>query len=261
VTDSVNFDRAAAYYDATRGIGEEAMARTVELLLPELAHRGRVLEVGVGTGQVALPLRAAGARVTGIDLSGAMLERLIRKSDGRARMALARADATRLPFRDGAFGGAYLRWVLHLIPAWSTALEEIIRVVRSGGVVVVQLGNGAEGRQGEIRRRCCELVGVSETPPGLDWGDTESLDDAMAALGCELRLLGPIHGESSERLTDYLDEVESGKYSWTWRMDEEARRGAVAAIRPWARERWGPLDREVSVPYETYWRAYDSPGV
>src|SRR5436190_23601193 len=59
------------------------MARTVELLLPELAHRGHVLEVGVGTGQMALPLRAAGASVTGIDLSGAMLERLVHKSDGR----------------------------------------------------------------------------------------------------------------------------------------------------------------------------------
>jgi SAM-dependent methyltransferase len=260
VNASVNFDRAAAYYDATRGVGEHAMARTVELLVPELAHRGRVLEVGVGTGQVALPLRTAGARVTGIDLSSAMLERLVRKSDGRARMPLARADATRMPFRDDAFGGAYLRWVLHLIPAWPRALEEMIRVVRPGGVMIAQLGNGARGHQGEIRRRCCELVGISERPPGLDWDDAASLDDAMAALGCELRLLGPLRDEFSERLSDYLDEVESGKYSWTWRMDEEARREAVAAIRPWARDRWGPLDREISVTYETYWRAYDTPG-
>jgi len=259
VIGSVNFDRAAAYYDETRGIGDVAMARTVELLLPELAHRGHVLEVGVGTGQMALPLRAAGASVTGIDLSGAMLERLVHKSGGRARMSLARADATRMPFRDGAFGGAYLRWVLHLIPSWPTALEEIIRVVRFGGAVVVQLGNGARGHQGEIRRRCCELVGISEKPPGLDWGDARSLDEAMAALGCGLRLLGPHRVESSERLNDYLGEVESGKYSWTWGIDEATRRDAVAAIRPWAEERWGPLDRENTVSYETSWRAYDVP--
>ena len=34
---------------------------------------------------------------------------------------------------------------------------------------------------------------------------------------------------------------------------------AVAAIRPWAEERWGPLDRENTVSYETSWRAYDVP--
>ncbi len=257
VTDSVNFDRAAAYYDATRGIPEGAMVRTIELLAPELVQRGLILEVGVGTGQLALPLRAAGANVIGVDISAAMLARILDKTVGGRPPPLARADATRLPFNAGSFGAAYLRWVLHLIPSWVTALEELVRVLAPGGVVIVQLGNGSAGHRGEIRRRCCGLVGMSQKPPGLDWGDTAGLDEAMAALGCELRLLGPIRDEYRERLGDYLDEIDAGMYSWTWGIDDAGRRGAVAAIRPWAQERWGPLDREIAHTDETYWRAYD----
>ena len=53
---SIRFDRAAEFYDSSRAISPEAMERTVELLAGELRGRGRVLEVGVGTGLLALPL-------------------------------------------------------------------------------------------------------------------------------------------------------------------------------------------------------------
>jgi SAM-dependent methyltransferase len=216
-----------------------------------------VLEIGVGTGQMALPVHAAGVKVVGVDLSAAMLQQLTRKAGGRAPFPLARGDATRLPFGDASFGAAYLRWVLHLIPSWRRALGELVRVVEPGGVIVVQLGSGSPGREGEIRRRCCDLVGVPADPPGLDWGDTSNLDVAMAALGCDLRLLGPLRNETTERVSEFLNEIEQGVYSWTWPIDEGSRREAVAAIRPWAEHRWGPLDREIAVVYETYWRVYD----
>jgi hypothetical protein len=49
---SVNFDRAAEYYDATRGSTTEHDRETTVMLAGELRERGRILEVGVGTGQV-----------------------------------------------------------------------------------------------------------------------------------------------------------------------------------------------------------------
>ncbi len=51
-------------------------------LLTELAHGGRVLELGVGTGRVALPLAARGVDVHGIDASPAMVERMRAKPGG-----------------------------------------------------------------------------------------------------------------------------------------------------------------------------------
>ena len=56
MSDSVSFDRAASFYDATRALTPEAMAAVQALLRSELQGRGRCLEIGVGTGRMALPL-------------------------------------------------------------------------------------------------------------------------------------------------------------------------------------------------------------
>ena len=64
-SESLAFDRAAEYYDETRKVGESVMTRTVDLLEEELAGRGRVLEIGVGTGLIALPLAARGVPLAG----------------------------------------------------------------------------------------------------------------------------------------------------------------------------------------------------
>lgn len=75
---------AAAEYD-TPGEGmfaPEVLGPTVELL-SSLADGGRALELAIGTGRVAIPLREAGIEVTGIELSEAMVARLREKVDAQ----------------------------------------------------------------------------------------------------------------------------------------------------------------------------------
>src|SRR5437867_2722127 len=102
-SESVAFDRAAEFYDRTRALLPEAERATVELLRTELAGRGGCLEVGVGTGLIALPLHQAGVSMVGLDLSRPMLSKLVEKAGGRIPFPLVLADATRMPFRDDAF--------------------------------------------------------------------------------------------------------------------------------------------------------------
>src|SRR3954465_9664758 len=78
----VSFDRAATFYDRTRSIPAGAMDQVVEQLLGELDGRGPALEIGVGTGRIALPLRKAGVAITGIDVSIAMMRVLVSKTAG-----------------------------------------------------------------------------------------------------------------------------------------------------------------------------------
>jgi SAM-dependent methyltransferase len=254
---SISFDRAANYYDLTRRSGVNAMDATVRLLAAELAPRGRVLEIGVGTGQVALPLRAAGVNVVGCDLSPAMME-VLRTKPGGGQVPLVLADATKLPVEDGVFGASYFRWVLHLIPDWRRAMQELVRATRPGGVVLGLLGDDA-GRRSEIKTRCCQIAGVSGEAPGLAWGDTESLDEQMSSLGCRLRLIGPFKEDRVEKLSKYLDDVAEGRFSWTWPIPEDKRRLAVEQVRPWVLERWGPSDLDQSVTFSYYWRSYQLP--
>ena len=86
-TASTYGDRIAEFYDDRHHAFDEAAVR----LLAELAGGGRALELGVGTGRVALPLAAAGVEVHGIDASRAMVERLRAKPGG---------DSVRITFGD-----------------------------------------------------------------------------------------------------------------------------------------------------------------
>lgn len=259
MSESIRFDTAADHYDRTRAISDEAMGRTISLLASELRDRGRALEVGVGTGLLALRLHEAGIPVTGLDLSAPMLAKLVDKAGGVPPFPLVLADATTMPFADGAFGAAYLRWVLHLIPEWGAALAEMMRVVRPGGVLLVSLGAFDEvGRA--IRARFSEITGLSTDPVGLMWGNHDALDAELEGLGLRLRVLPAIPEEEEEPLGSFLDAIEEGRWSWTWHVPKDTRVKAVRELRPWAEERFGPLERIERYEVETVWRAYDLPG-
>ena len=127
----VSFERVAHCYDETRG-GERRGRAVAEGVLPYLSPGG-VVEIGIGTGVVAMGLRAHGRTVTGVDLSPAMLARAV----DRLGPSVAVADAARLPFPRQASANALLVWVLQLVPDIAETLAEAARVVRPGGRVVV----------------------------------------------------------------------------------------------------------------------------
>src|SRR5438270_631184 len=79
---SIAFDRAASFYDHTRQLSADTANRITELLRSEIEPRGGCLEIGVGTGRVAIPIVDAGISLVGVDLSLPMLQRLIEKSGG-----------------------------------------------------------------------------------------------------------------------------------------------------------------------------------
>jgi SAM-dependent methyltransferase len=255
---SIAFDRAADYYDATRVVSEDSTRVQTDLLATELAGRGRVLEIGVGTGQVALPLHRAGIPIMGLDLSGPMLRRLLDKAGGAAPFGLVQGDATRLPLRDRAFGGVVLRWVLHLIPSWREAVREIVRVLRPGGVVLVNHG-GFSGIGMDVRARMEQIVGRPLPAAGLDWAAWSELAGEMHLLGAEHRTLTPYVEHTDEPLRVTLEGVEAGRYSWLWGLGEEERRSAARELGRWLEERYGPLDAPHPDDATITWHAYHVP--
>ena len=198
VSGSVPFDRAVEYYDRTRGMSEKATREMVGVLGAELAGRGRCLEVGVGTGLVALPLAEAGVPMVGVDLSAPMLGKLVEKAGGRAPFPLVVADATRLPLADDRFGGAVVRHVLHLVPEWRHVISELIRVVSSGGVVLESRGDIPVAWR-EATDRFKSLAGEPSFVRGLEswqpWHGGSSLPGAgspSAFVAADHRTGGPI---------------------------------------------------------------------
>lgn len=253
---SLSFDRAAEYYDATRVTDPETLDAILGLLGDHVAGDGEgdVLEIGVGTGQLALPLSARGVRVTGLDLSPAMMAKLLEKAGGASPVRLVQGDATRMPFADGVFAGAYARWVLHLIPEWERVLAELDRVVEHDAAIAIEPG-GESGAFRDVFLRFHEVLGDVALPPGLHpVRRDEQLDDGMAAVGWRLDHVQELSYDRQVSLASFFDRIPEREFSWTWRVPDEALAAATAQVRAWATERY---DLEVPQPaVATRWRVY-----
>lgn len=94
--------------------------------------KGRVLEVGAGTGR-SLPHYGAGAAIVASDLSPAMLRRLRARAGGTATACLVAADVEDLPFRDGTFDAVVASCVFCSVPDPVRGLREVHRVLGDGG--------------------------------------------------------------------------------------------------------------------------------
>ena len=256
---SIVFDRAAGYYDATRGLppeASEAVADRVEAALgPTVRGRrrraARLLEVGVGTGRIALPLHRRGHRVIGVDLSLAMMAEYRRKAAaaGLAAPPLVRADVTRLPFRDASVDAVVEVHVLHLVPGWRRALDELRRVLVPGGTVLVGRGGGhAEDEtspRNVVSRRMGELAGG---PPHVGARDDGEKLEALAALGGVAEPLEPVRWVGEETWGDALAEVEGRCYSHAWRVPEDVWLEQAARLRAEVEAEHPDLDEPVSFP-------------
>jgi SAM-dependent methyltransferase len=251
--ESIRFDRAVDYYDRTRALTPRSEAEMVEAVARELDGRGRVLEIGVGTGRIALPLRDAGVEIFGLDLSAPMLERLLAKGDAPVVLG----DATRLPFRDGSFGAAVAVHVLHLIPDWRTAVAELARVVGPGGTLLVSQGAWSIVAFPDVVEVFSKAGGLEMRHPGVN--EESELDEAMAAVGATARDLVTINDSRRGTLREMINSLRDGLYSFTWPLDDATRRAAADAAAVYAEKEHGPLDEERDIATEMRWRAYDLP--
>jgi phosphatidylethanolamine/phosphatidyl-N-methylethanolamine N-methyltransferase len=131
------YDRLSRVYDEcfdwALGPGRR---RAVESLA--IRPGDRVLEVGVGTG-LSLPYYPRGCQVTGIDISEAMLElaRERAREIGRADVDLRWMDAHALAFPAESFDHVLAPYVISVVPEPRRVVEEMCRVCRPGGTVVV----------------------------------------------------------------------------------------------------------------------------
>ena len=122
------FDSAARKYDAVSN--PYAVFRRRNFFV---AHaRGDCLEVGAGTGEIALALKRAGHRVVATDISSNMVSEIQKKG-----IEAHACDAEKLPFADGTFDTVVGAEMIYYLDNPDAFLQEVHRVLRQGGVLLL----------------------------------------------------------------------------------------------------------------------------
>ena len=132
-----SYRRWAPVYDQTFGaITRAGRAKAVSHVN---SRRGKVLEVGVGTG-LALRHYRDGVEVTGVDFSPEMLRKAEAKvaEHGLSHVTeLRRMDARKLDFPDGTFDTVVAMYLVSVVPEPEKVVAEMARVCKPGGEVVI----------------------------------------------------------------------------------------------------------------------------
>ena len=165
------FDRIAARYDFVNRLislgGDQRWRRiAAEALALDAPVQGpvRVLDVASGTGDLAIAIarRYPGVAVHGIDASRGMIEigrRKVEQAGLGDRVTLDAGDAQELPFPDRSFEAATIAFGIRNIPDRDRALQEMARVTRPGGrVVVLEAGEPSAGLTGVLARFYIHVV-------------------------------------------------------------------------------------------------------
>ncbi len=203
-----DFDRVAQVYDATRSLQPEVMRKVVERLSGHLNNVESLLEVGVGTGRYADPLRRRGFNLVGVDVSKLM----VAKAKEKGVRDLVFADAAKLPFRDRSFDSVISVHFMHVVEDWVELLKEIGRVSRRQLVSVVEYSTALGFRA--IYTKLREQSGLP----------TNRLDGGERELAKRLR---PMQVETFVEYSDQIDadqellHFESRLSSATWGVPDD----------------------------------------
>jgi SAM-dependent methyltransferase len=247
---SVSFERAADFYDETRGYPRDVQERIGKALLDMAGAKpeSRILEMGVGTGRIALPIIRAGYRYTGVDISPRMLEKLraaLRTIPGaEQRVTLVEGDITALPFADRSFDVVLTVHVLHLVSDHLRAIGEGVRVLARPGVALNgrdDHGDDTVGRDTDAAWRDI-LESLGWHPGG--WGGRQAAAaasplDEWRRLGAKVDTFVAVEWETRRTPALDIEQLAQRVWSRTWSVPDHIYPEAIQRLRTWAEHHFG----------------------
>jgi len=248
------------HYDKSRGLPAAVLEAIVTTLAERLPAGARVLDVGAGSGRLALPLAARGFRVVAADLSPEMLAHLRSKRPaGVAFPQLVLADAVRLPFPPAAFPAAFSVHTLHLVADLPAALDEIRRVLARGGVFALgYIDHDPAAPIGwtlHAWRQALAARGHDLHAPM--WRDYPEIVTALAARLGAPHTVEAAHWQKTVVPAEVLEGVSTRQFTPYWGLPDEEHAAIVAELYRAARAAFGDLHRPRPDPRRFVWHFFD----
>lgn len=180
------WDGVAKSYAARPIDNPEQHDRTVERSAAYLAPDAQVLEVGCGTGTIAMRLAPDAGHILATDLSGALLDiaRDRQAAQGVDNVTFAQHSILNLP--EGQYDMVAAYNLLHLIPELDEALAGLVARVKPGGVLVTKTGVLADGWLGWPMRLLIGTLRLLGKAPYVGFLASRDMDAAMQRHGLEI---------------------------------------------------------------------------
>ncbi|MFW5748817.1 MAG: class I SAM-dependent methyltransferase [Chloroflexota bacterium] len=247
MADSISFDRAADFYDETRGFpsGVETPVMALIAQAGDLTPENRILEIGIGTGRIALPLaRFTGARVYGGDISMGMMARLLAKRADEV-VHPTQADAAALPFASRTFDRVIVSHVFHLVHDVDTVLNELARTLKPDGRLLHCWHTNDQTLAGA--RQAAASVIQSEARRTTNWrrGFNALDENGWVQQGAPLTM----RYVTREKPSRLLEQYRSRCWSSTWYISDEDIDRGYEAMHTYLTDTYGTLDAPIEVDH------------
>ena len=155
------WDIVSVGYDLVeRLINCKVYNNTGKRVAQEVCPGDDVLECACGTGSITVHLAAAGRTVRATDFSVGMLRKCRKNTRQFDNVRLCRVDITALRCRDEVFDKVVAGNVIHLLDEPYKALDELIRVCKKGGKVIIPTYINRSEKTSKFLVKACEAVGI-----------------------------------------------------------------------------------------------------
>jgi SAM-dependent methyltransferase len=186
-----------------------------------------------------------------------MLNELRRKAPGDEVQVVA-GEGARLPFAKDHFDAAILARALYLMSNWETVLREACALLKPGGRLLHEWGNGEPDEAWvQIREKARALFenAGADNPfhPGVRAEREVNAFLLQLGLGRAAELsIGP---GPSMTLRDFVSKVASGEFSYIWSVPEQIRDSCLPVLKQWCEDTFD-LELSVPIPREVCWTIY-----
>lgn len=178
----------------------------------EVGEGNDLLDVGTGSGNVAIPAAERGARVTGVDITTELFDAArARAAQADVEVQWVEGDAADLPFEDGSFDRVLSVFGCMFAPRHQEAADELVRVCRPGGLIGVCAWT-PEGLNGTMLAMMGSVMPPPPPevqPPSL-WGSEDHVRELFEGTGVELqfeRVMAVWEWESPEDWVSYCEQA------------------------------------------------------
>ncbi|MFN4073282.1 MAG: class I SAM-dependent methyltransferase [Thermus sp.] len=239
------FERFRRYPDQVL----ERVASAILGFLPSGEKPPTLLELGVGTGAMALPLIARGCRYLALDRDPEMLWRFRERVGEREGVEILEADARAIPLPHAWVDGVLVVRFWHLVSEWPRVLAEAIRVLRPGGVLLEGFERitspGEESLFQVWEAAVRERGGVPAR--GLHRKRHQEVGRALRALGLSPKTLLVVRWRETRRAREFVDLLQERVFHFTHGVPEEAHQMAMERVWAYVESLGGP---EAPLPAE-----------